>query len=182
MFNVIAAVVGINVEDISTETKLGTLGMDSLMSLEIAGSLGDLLHIPINTGLFFRSETIGDLLAKLRFVTRPTLGLLRDNSGDGKGRKSSLVSRLRVINVRSCVIEVRDSFSLMELFQDAVAGFRDLLSFSEADTTMIELQTPVAEIKLLLDITTDPVSLGIDTRAVKNTTTGIQVDKMRVLV
>lgn len=171
VLSVIASVVGINVEDISTETRLDTLGMDSLTSLTIACSLGDLLHIQINIDLFFRSETIGDLLVKLRFVTRPTFGLLRDTMGNDKGRESSSVLRLRVTNARFCVIGVRGSFSLMELSEDAVQSFPDQLSFNEASTTLIELQTPMDEIKFLLDISTDPVSLRFDTRAVKNTTT-----------
>lgn len=169
MFNIIASVVGVNVEYISTKTKLDTLGLDSLMSLEIAGSLGGLLHIQINTDLFFRSETIGDLLEKLRFATRPTFGLLRDTIGNGKGRKRGSV---HVTNVKFCVLGVRGTFSLMDLSEDAIASFTNRLSFTEASTTLTELQTPVDEIKLLLDIAKDQVNLGINVESVEDTSIG----------
>lgn len=169
VFSIIADVTNVNVDDLWTETKLDTLGLDSLMSLEIAGSLGELLHIKINTGLFFRSETIGDLLAKLRFVTRPGFGLLRDTLGDDKGRKSSSVPRLHVTNIRSCVIGVGGDFSLMELSEGAVARFRDRLSFTEATSTLIKLETPVNEMQLLVDISKDPVNIGINVGTVEHT-------------
>lgn len=162
VFSVIADVANVDVEGLRTETRLDTLGLDSLMSMEIAGSLGDLLQMKINTGLFFRSETIGELLVKLRFVTRPGFGLLGDTLGDSKGRKSSSVPRLRVTNVRSCVLGVAGDFSLTELSEDVVAGFRDRLSFTEASTSLLELQSPASDIKLSLDIAKDPFKLEIN--------------------
>lgn len=159
VFSIIADVAGVNVEKISAETQLETLGLDSVMSMKIGSGLRKMLHVRISLSHFFQSNTIGDLLTKLRFVDRPTFGLLEDTVGDINGPDDSSVPRLHVTNARCCVIEVGGDFSLVQLSEDAGARFRDQLSFTEADTTMMELQTPVEEMKLLLDITTDPVSL-----------------------
>lgn len=162
VFRTISEIMEVNLEDISSETQLESLGMESLMSIEIASCLGEMLHVDINTSYFFQSKTIGDLLAKLRFVTRPTYGLLRNTVAEDKGRRSSSIPRLRVTSARFCVREVGRSFSFKEIAEDVVVGFRDQLTFTEAGTTKIEIQTPVDEIRLSLDIADDPVSLVIN--------------------
>lgn len=155
MFCIISSVTGANVEDLSAAAQLDTLGVDSLMSLEIACCLREMLHIDIGTDYFLGSKSIGDLLAKLRYVTRPTYGLLRNAASGSKGQLSNSVLRFRVANARFCLLEVGSKFSFME----RVDNIWHRLTFTESRTAKFDIPTPVSGMALSLDATEDPVKL-----------------------
>lgn len=116
VLNVIAEEAGVETFHLSEAQPLEECGVDSLSSLVILARLKQLLHVEIGEEVFYESSTIGDVLKKLRFVTRPSFALAAAN-GDAAHGGVGNIPRPRVIitKARFSVAEVDSNVSLPEL-------------------------------------------------------------------
>lgn len=120
VFSVIADVMQIKAETLSEEIDLRSLGVDSLISIEIEMELARILTIEHRHGHNLLGATsIGDIIRQLRFVTRPSFTVLGNRPTAWETSKRDSLGlpapRFNVDEARYCFLEVSSDFSLAKL-------------------------------------------------------------------
>lgn len=113
VLEIFASELGLELNDISETRSLEDMGIDSLMSLSIAGRLREEIGVHFGSDLLFRSKTIRDVQDKLRLTTRPYFRLCAKSGGEIQSTQSSL-PRITLSEPLFTVMEVASSASLVE--------------------------------------------------------------------
>lgn len=117
MSGIIAKETGASPTELSDMQKLVDLGVDSRKSVEIADSLSTKLCVIFDVfDLSDRSMTVGGVMEKLRFVTRPSFSLAKSDSEASDRGKLAFISRRRPTELTLSLYQVDETKSLSTLY------------------------------------------------------------------
>lgn len=120
VFSVVANVTQVDIKTLSEDMDLGDLGVDSFSSMDIASELARMLSIDgLHWHMLMGVASISDILRSLRFVTRPSFGLVGNSftGYEAAARHGLGLSnrRFSADEARYCFVEVPSYFSLADL-------------------------------------------------------------------